>query len=78
MMRQIPQLIWAIALIGMGVAFFFRISVVMRSVADIETLAAAALLIRFSLYLVSIILIGGGAKKIYGLLYPAGTESDNE
>ena len=75
---QTMQWIWAIALIAMGVAFFFRISVVMRNVADIETLATAALLIRLTLYLVSIILIGGGVKKIYGLLYPAGPDSDSE
>lgn len=75
---QMIQLIWAVALIAMGVAFFFRIAVVMDKVAGIETLAAAALLIRLSLYLVSIILIGGGVKKIYGLLYPPDAGADGE
>ena len=75
---QMLQLIWAVALIAMGVAFFFRIAVVMDKVADIETLSAAALIIRVALYMVSIILIGGGIKKIYGLLYPMDADTDGK
>ncbi|MFO8111298.1 MAG: hypothetical protein R6T92_02205 [Desulfosalsimonadaceae bacterium] len=65
---QIFQLLWGCALLLMGIAFFFRIPEVMRSLSDQEHFFGAWY-VRLSLYLVSILLIGGGGKKIYNLLY---------
>ncbi len=65
---QIFQLLWGCALLLMGIAFFFRIPDVMSSFSDQEHFFGAWY-VRLSLYLVSILLIGGGGKKIYKLLY---------
>ncbi len=65
---QIFQLLWGCALLLMGIAFFFRIPDVMRSLSDQEHFFGVWY-VRLSLYLVSILLTGGGVKKIYKLLY---------
>lgn len=63
--RIIVQLIWGGLLLAAGVGMFFRIPQVMPRVEQIEQFAAIGPFIRFCLYLVGIILIGGGAKKIH-------------
>lgn len=49
----------------MGVAFFFRISIIMEQVKEIEYLASVHVFIRIAFYLMTILLLGGGIKKIY-------------
>ncbi|MCF8024718.1 MAG: hypothetical protein K9J79_04455 [Desulfobacteraceae bacterium] len=62
--RDLLQLIWGVALVVMGVAFFFRISVIMEQAKDIEYLASARVFLRIAFYFMAVILLGGGIKKI--------------
>lgn len=65
--RQNFQLLWGIALFLMGVGVFFRIPHVMERVVTIDYFAPAAVFIRICFYIMGILLVGGGAKKLYGL-----------
>jgi hypothetical protein len=71
---QLFQLIWGCALFFMGVAFFFRIPEVIRKYSEYEHFFGTWY-VMLSLYLVSIMLIGGGGKKIYDHFYRDGADS---
>ena len=58
------QLIWGIALMLAGFGVFYRIPQVMPRLAQIEGFANAMGFIQFCFYLMGIILVGGGAKKV--------------
>ena len=58
------QLIWGIALILMGIGVFFRVPVVIEKLSDSVELNSGLYFLRFSFYLIAVILIGGGVKKI--------------
>ncbi len=58
------QLIWAAALILMGVAVFFRVPAVAEQVAAAFETEKGLYFFRFSFYLIAVILIGGGIRKI--------------
>jgi hypothetical protein len=58
------QMIWAAALILMGVAIFFRVPVVVEKMAGAFDTNTGLYFFRFSFYLIAVILIGGGLKKI--------------
>jgi len=64
--RQINtvQVIWALALILMGLGVFYRIPQVMPHIEEIPSFAAASGVIRFCFYFIGIFLIGGGCKKL--------------
>jgi hypothetical protein len=64
--RQIntAQVIWAVALILMGLGVFYRIPQVMPHIEEIPRFAAASGVIRFCFYFIGIFLIGGGCKKL--------------
>ncbi len=64
-MKNRGQLIWGAALILAGVGVFIRIPQVMPRIATIEQFASVLPVIRGCFYLMGIMLIGGGAKKIY-------------
>jgi len=59
------QLIWGILLTLMGIAFFFKIPEVINNAKTIETLGAGIGFVYFCLYMIDLILIVGGIKKIY-------------
>ena len=59
------QLVWGIALVLVGIGVFFRIPQVMPRIAEIEHFSQVMPFIRFCFYLMGILLIGGGAKKLY-------------
>jgi hypothetical protein len=59
------QLAWAVILIIAGIGVFFRIPAVMPKIAKIEHFAGVLTYIRFCFYLIGVMLIGGGAKKLY-------------
>ncbi|MFO7838543.1 MAG: hypothetical protein R6X08_03445 [Desulfosalsimonadaceae bacterium] len=61
--------VWGIALVLMGTGFFFRIPHVMEQVATIAYFAPVAVFIRICFYLIGVVLIGGGIKKLYGIWY---------
>lgn len=62
--RNNVQLVWGIALMMAGVGIFVRIPQVMPKLAQMEYFSSALWLIRFCFYLMGIILVGGGLKKV--------------
>jgi len=58
------QMVYGIALVLVGIGVFVRIPQVMPKLMAYETLAGASWFIRFCFYLMGIILIGGGVKKL--------------
>jgi hypothetical protein len=59
------QLIWGIALVAMGIGVFYRIPQIMPKIEMIEQFYKITGYIRFCFYIMGILLIIGGAKKIY-------------
>ena len=69
------QMVWGILLVLFGVGVFFRVHQVMPQIKEIEFFSSATVFIRFCFYLIGILLIGGGGKKIYDNCYKS--ENDN-
>jgi len=59
------QIIWGVALVVMGTALFFRIPRVMPQIKQIEQFSSVTYFIQFCMYLMGVLLISGGARKIY-------------
>lgn len=60
------QFVYGIALVLAGMGVFYRIPQVMPKIESIQQFASTAWFIRFCFYVMGIILIGGGIKKILG------------
>ena len=58
-------MIWGIALVLAGIGVFYRIPQVMPKIERIEQFSSAMFYVRFCFYLLGVLLIGGGSKKIY-------------
>ena len=63
--KPLLQLIWGIALALAGIGVFFRIPQVMPKIESIEYFAGVMVFVRFCFYLLGVLLIGGGVRKIY-------------
>jgi len=63
--KTVVQIIWGVALVLAGAAVFFRIPQVMPRIEKIEQFSSAMFFVRFCFYLLGILLVGGGSKKIY-------------
>lgn len=63
--RIILQLIWGGLLFAAGLGMFIRIPQVMPRIEQMGQFAAISPFIRFCLYLIGVMLIGGGGKKLY-------------
>ncbi len=64
--KQITDLIWGVLLTLAGVGVFIRVSFVMPQIIKISSFDSnSSWFIRFSFYLIGIILIGGGIRKIF-------------
>ena len=59
------QLVWGFLLVMAGVGLLFRIPQVIPQIRQIQSLDAALPFIYFCLYFMAVILIGGGARKLY-------------
>ena len=59
------QLVWGGLLVLAGVGVFFRIPQVMPKIKTIESFSSAIWFIYICFYLLGILLIMGGARKIY-------------
>jgi len=59
------QLIWGVLLVLMGIALFVQVPQVMERIVQIEYYAAIKWFIRIIIYLIAVMLVGGGARKIY-------------
>ncbi len=60
------QVVWGLLLIAAGVGVFFRIPRVMPDIAGIDLFSSSIPYVRFCFYLIGVLLIGGGAKKLHG------------
>lgn len=58
------QIVWGVLLIAAGIGVFIRIPQVMPQIAQIEHFSSILVFIRFCFYLIGVMLIGGGAKKL--------------
>lgn len=59
------QVAWGVALVLAGVGVIYRIPQVMPKITQIEQFAAASGFVYFCFYMMAVILITGGGKKIY-------------
>jgi hypothetical protein len=59
------QVVWGIMLVLAGVGVIYRIPQVMPKIFQIEQFSTASGFIYFCFYLMAVILIVGGGKKIY-------------
>jgi hypothetical protein len=59
------QLAWGLLLTLMGLSLFIQVPQVMERIAQIEYYASISWFIRIIIYLIAVMLIGGGGKKIY-------------
>jgi len=59
------QVIYGIALTLAGIGVFYRIPQVMPRIEQLQQFSSVIGFIRFSFYLMGVLLIGGGLKKIY-------------
>ena len=62
--KPVIQVIYGIALTLAGIGVFYRIPQVMPKVEQIQQFSSVIGFIRFSFYLMGVLLIGGGLKKI--------------
>jgi uncharacterized membrane protein HdeD (DUF308 family) len=59
------QFIWGVLLVLTGIGLFFRIPQLMPGIKKIEQFAPFIYFIYFCFYLVAVLLIAGGARKVY-------------
>jgi hypothetical protein len=62
------EAIWGGALLLMGVAVMFRIPQIMAKLSGIKQYESGNPFLQFCLYLIGVLLIGGGIKKLYAVL----------
>ena len=68
------QLVWGLLLIFMGIGVFFRLPQVWPQIEKIEYFSSILPFIRFCFYLMAIMLIGGGIKKIHENYFKSSAE----
>ncbi len=72
------QLVWGIVLILAGIGVFYRLPQVWPDIKKIEYFQPVLPFIRVCFYLIGIMLIGGGSKKIYDNYFKANNEDLEE
>ena len=63
--KIVVQMIWGVALTLAGIGVFFRIPQVMPKIEKIEYFSSSLYFIRFCFYLLGVLLVWGGTKKLY-------------
>jgi hypothetical protein len=63
--KAIFHLIYGILLVLMGIALFVRAPQVMERIVQIEYYASIKWFVRIIIYLIAVLLIGGGGRKVY-------------
>ena len=71
------QLIWGLALVLAGIGVFYRLPQVWPQIEKIESFSSILPFIRFCFYIIGIMLIGGGSKKIYENCFKSNSEDTN-
>ncbi len=59
------HIVWGVILVLAGIGVFIRIPQVMPKIEEIEFFSAVLTWVRFCFYLLGVLLIGGGSKKVY-------------
>lgn len=59
------HIVWGVILVLAGIGVFIRIPQVMPKIEEIEFFSRVLLWVRFCFYLLGVLLIGGGSRKIY-------------
>ena len=72
------QFIWGVLLALAGIGLFFRIPQLMPGIKKIEQFAPFIYFIYFCFYLIGVLLIAGGARKVYTYLKQSNEENDKE
>ena len=77
--KSVVQRTWGAALVIMGIGVFFRIPQVMPELREAGAFASGDLLFRVGFYLLGILLVGGGLRKLYlsfrGTTQPPGSQN---
>ena len=63
--KAIFQVVWGVLLFLMGVLLFLQVPQVMARIAQIEHFTSIKWIIRIMVYLIALLLIGGGGRKIH-------------
>ena len=63
--KAVFHVVWGVLLLLMGALLFFQVPQVMERIGQIEHYASVKWIIRIIVYLIAVLLIGGGARKIY-------------
>jgi hypothetical protein len=61
---SVVQPVWGLALFAMGIAFFFQIPDIMSRISEISYFQGVLTFMRICLYIMSILLVGGGLQKL--------------
>ncbi len=72
------QLIWGILLLLAGIGVFFRIPQVIPEIKKIEHFAPYMIFIYFCFYLLGVLLIVGGGRKIYSYIQKSKQDNSND
>ena len=72
------QLIWGILLLFAGIGVFFRIPQVMPEIKKIEHFASYMGFIYFCFFLIGVLLIVGGGKKVYHYTRQSNQDNSND
>lgn len=64
--KAIFHVVWGALLLLMGVLLFIQVPQVMERITQIEYHRFVIWFIRIIIYIIALLLIGGGARKIYG------------
>jgi hypothetical protein len=70
------QLVWGIALTAIGVAVFFRVQQVIPQLAAMGQSASTLGFVRICFYIIGVLLVGGGIKKIVRYFQPRESSRD--
>lgn len=76
--RIIVQIVWGILLVLMGIGVFIRIPQITPQIEQIENFQKIMPFVKFCFWLMGIILIGGGSKKIYDNYHKWASEDRSE
>ena len=72
------QFIWGVLLVLTGIGLFFRIPQLMPGIKKIEQFTSYLYFIYFCFYLLAILLIAGGGRKVYTYLKQTNEENAKE
>lgn len=63
--KAIFQVVWGVLLLLMGILLFIQVPQVMERITRIEYHRFTNWFIRIIIYVIALLLVGGGARKIY-------------